>query len=245
MSQEYQCLFCASTFVNTIAGLEGNANHMLIEHGLFIPNRTMLWDIGSFLSYLATRVQVWHECLYCGITKATTQSIQDHMRDSGHCMLNFEKEPELAEFWECRSKTGEKCAKLASYHTVTGTRKANRSPGKIAMPSERCSPVDRRLQGRRTQQSSRVKQKPAKTSLETQHRKCRQVCSRDELGVQKVSPEQRHALVVAFKRSQKDEAIERRAKEWSYARRANDQKHDQAYGALYWAKGGMHNLLPR
>jgi pre-60S factor REI1 len=245
MSLEYQCLFCASTFENTIEGLEENASHMLIEHGLFIPNLTNLWDIGSFLSYLATQVQVWHECLYCGTTKATTQSVQDHMRDSGHCMLNFEKEPELVEFWECRSKAAEKCAKSISYHTTTGTRKAKRLPGKMVMSSELCSPVDWRLQEPQTQQSSRVKQKPAISSSETQHRENRQVCSREKFGVQNISPEQRHALVVAFKRSQKDEAIARRAKEWSYARRANDQKHDQAYGALSWAKGGMHNLLPR
>jgi pre-60S factor REI1 len=245
MSLEYQCLFCASIFENTIEGLKENASHMLIEHGLFIPDLTNLWDIGSFLSYLATQVQVWHECLYCGVTKATTQSVQYHMRDSGHCMLNFEKEPELTEFWECRSKAAKKCPKPMSYHTMTGTRKAKRLPGKMLMSSELCSPLDWRLQESQTQQSSRLKQKPAISSFETQHREYKQVCSQDKFGVQHISPEQRHALVIAFKRSQKDEAIARRAKEWSYARRANDQRHDQAHGALSWAKGGKHNLLPR
>jgi pre-60S factor REI1 len=65
------------------------------------------------------------------------------------------------------------------------------------------------------------------------------------MGLQNMSSQQRNALVVAVKRSQKEEAMARRAKEWTYARKANDQKHDQNYGALAWAKGGMHNLLPR
>ena len=241
----YQCLFCASPFGGSSKGLEKNVNHMLIKHGLFIPDRTMLWDIRSFLGYLATQVQVWHECLYCGITKATARSIQDHMRDSGHCMLNFEKEPELAEFWECRSKTTKRCVEPVSHHAATGTRKPKHSPVKTVMSSKVCSPVGSKLQERRMRQSSPVKQKLTISSCTPQHGKTRHIRCRDEVGVLNISLEKRNALVVAIKRSQRDQAIVGRAKEWSYARKANDQKHDQAHGALSWAKGGMHNLLPR
>lgn len=245
VSLGYKCLFCASTFEDNTKGLEKNAHHMLIEHGLFVPNRTMLWDIRSFLGYLATQVQVWHECLYCGITKATTRSLQDHMRDRGHCMINFEKEPELAEFWERGSQTTGKCVKPVSHHAVTVAQKIKLSPRNLVRSSGLCSPVEWKPKKRQTQQSSLEKQTLKTSSYGTQPRKCRQVRRRDEFGVKNITSQQRHALVVAVKRSQKDQAIAGQAQEWSYARRTNEQKHDQAHGALSWAKGGMHNLLPR
>jgi pre-60S factor REI1 len=32
--------------------------------------------------------------------KDSIVSIQSHMRDKGHCLLNFDREPELLDFWE-------------------------------------------------------------------------------------------------------------------------------------------------
>lgn len=217
-------------------------DHMFSVHGLFIPHHTMLSDISSFLKYLATQVRVWHECLYCGTTRKSASAIQDHMKDRGHCRLNFEREPELSDFWELERDTETKVAvqldsdtgrelRLASGKTVTS--KTSRQPG---------------LQTRRTGQTrlaltagAEVLQ-PRILPAQPQYR---HLIRRDEQGIQNINPQQRHALMVAIKRSQKDEAMASRAKELTYARKANDQKHDQAHGPLSWAKGGLHNLLPR
>jgi pre-60S factor REI1 len=65
-----------------------------------IPDPEMVVDLESFVGYLATEARVLHECLYCAAMKDSTVSIQSHMRDKGHCLLNFDREPELLDFWE-------------------------------------------------------------------------------------------------------------------------------------------------
>jgi pre-60S factor REI1 len=115
-----QCLFCNQNFASedkshdsedesadedepneaTIIAFTTNLKHMRQTHNLQIPNLDKLTDPRSFIEYLATEIRIWHECLYCGATKPSTAAIQAHMRDKSHCMLNFDREPELLEFWE-------------------------------------------------------------------------------------------------------------------------------------------------
>jgi pre-60S factor REI1 len=99
------CLFCnsnaaAATAEDSASSLEANLQHMLTVHGLFIPEPTHVSDLATFVRYLATVVSRYHECLYCGAARDSTDAVQQHMRAKGHCMLNFEREPELLEFWE-------------------------------------------------------------------------------------------------------------------------------------------------
>ena len=218
---------------------------MFTAHGLFIPDQTMVSDLACFLGYLATEVRVWHECLYCGTTRKSTLAIQDHMRDSGHCMLNLEREPELWEFWE-RTSDGEGNA----LNDVT-------TPGiefgkELRLPSEKV--VGSRWVPQRRTKATRVRDvclalradpEPSTSPEPSKKQSCRQLARRDEMSIQNIDSQQRHALVLAEKRSQKDEAVTIRAREWAYARKANTQKHDQSHGPLSWAKGGAHNLLPR
>src|SRR5436190_1028592 len=96
----FQCLFCSRGFASDDAGFATNLEHMRTAHGMSIPDPEMVVDMQSFVGYLATEVRVWHECLYCGATKPSTLSIQSHMRDKGHCLLNLDREPELLDFWE-------------------------------------------------------------------------------------------------------------------------------------------------
>lgn len=243
-----QCLFCQLTFDNDETGeVEEVIQHMSAFHGLFIPDLDLLSNPASLLGYLATQIRVWHECLYCGITRTSTSAIQSHMRDSGHCMLNFEKEPELSEFWERRSdqETG-----LTDTRNKLKSRFGESQHLRLVFGKNASSNSSRRPRTQAVQARSIRPTLPA--GAESSHlpesprlRTCRQLARRDEMGLQNMSFQQRNALVVAVKRSQKEEAMARRAKEWTYARKANDQKHDQNYGALAWAKGGMHNLLPR
>lgn len=98
----FQCLFCNQDFEQDDAGFTSNLEHMRSAHGMHIPGPDKIFDMQSFVAYLATEIRTWHECLYCGATKPSTQSIQSHMRDKGHCSLNFDREPELLDFWEPR-----------------------------------------------------------------------------------------------------------------------------------------------
>lgn len=240
-----QCLFCSFSTQDDAEGLDAIAEHMFAIHGLFVPDQAMLSDLRSFLGYLAMQVRVWHECLYCGVSRASTQAAQDHMRDTGHCMLNFEREPELADFWELGSGMEGRVRRPVFQTDPKGIERTRLLHEKTVTSNRIGRPM---LLGKRTRETQMVSQSTPER-LQTQHspepRKCRHLARRDELGVQNISSQQRHALVAAIQRSQKDEATAMRRKEWTYARKANDQKHDQAYGALSWAKGGMHNLLPR
>jgi pre-60S factor REI1 len=239
-----QCLFCQQNFEDDDEDFTDNVQHMYTAHGLFIPDQTMISNPESFLGYLATEVRVWHECLYCGTTRNSTSAIQSHMRDSNHCMLNLEREPELLEFWECNFDE-ESNAQDDNVGTSTGARKELSLSPRRVVGSRRDQRSDKARNGsdRRLGMRASVESSPMPGVSEKQNH--RQLARRDAMGMQNLGAQQRHALVLAEKRSQKEEAIATRASDWAYARKANKQKHDQAYGPLSWAKGGAHNLLPR
>jgi pre-60S factor REI1 len=235
----HRCLFCHQKFGINDEGLKHNLEHMSTVHGLFIPDIAMVSHLESFLSYLCTIVREWHECLYCGVTRECTVAIQSHMRDRGHCKLNLDTEPELLGFWEDTSK-------------VIHGRTANRPGTELVLSSN--EPIPSKLPYRRRAKASRANGErlvshsvPTSRNprLSSTNHECLQLARRDELGLQSLPAQQRQALILAVKRSQKEEAVASRASEWSYAKKANKQKHDQSHGPLAWAKGGMHNLLPR
>lgn len=220
-------------------------DHMCNKHGLYIPNKHLLLDLASFLGYLATQIRVWKECLYCGITRISASAIQDHMKDRGHCRLNFEKEPELLDFWEHDGALpGETASKLESaFHN-----RPRLASGKTAT-LKRCLQTPNQTRRARHPHDMHVV-KPAEPgkmrySGLRDHPKCQQLGRRSEQGIQNLSPQKRNMLLVAYKRSQKAKADATQAKEWTSGRKGNSQKYDQAYGPLSWAKGGLHNLLPR
>ena len=240
-----QCLFCHLTFEDDTEELNTVIGHMFTTHGLFIPDQAMLLDPTSFLGYLATQVRVWHECLYCGIIRTSTPAIQDHMKDSGHCMLNLEREPELSEFWEHKNDA-------ESHTTNVGIKPGTRVGQELQLHSGKTVVLNtlRRqkpsaARARKAHSALPAGPEPSQSQSPPRHQNHRLSARRGEEGIQNITSQQHHALVLAVKRSQKDEAIATRAKEWTYARKANNQKHNQAYGTLSWAKGGMHNLLPR
>ena len=68
-----------------------NLAHMSAAHGLHIPSIDRITHLDSFMTYLATIVYEWHECLYCGVEKGNAQSVQTHMRDKGHCKIDEEE----------------------------------------------------------------------------------------------------------------------------------------------------------
>ena len=96
------CLFCNLQSES----IDDNVAHMERTHGLFVPERPYLVDLEGLISHLHERVDILHECLYCGNVRPTTAGIQTHMRDKGHCMIAFESEEEMVEvgqFYDFRS----------------------------------------------------------------------------------------------------------------------------------------------
>jgi pre-60S factor REI1 len=218
-----------------------------------IPDPEMVVDMQSFVGYLATEVREWHECLYCGAMKPSTLSIQSHMRDKGHCLLNFDREPELLEFWESpRWVDGDDAAALeqepptnlsateirlasgrviGSRHAASATKKALRKRG-LAAPTMRALPAG----------SEDAESLPP--AVGPQLASGRQLARREEMGILGISVQQRQALVLAEKKAQRSEAVACRAREWVYAKVANSQKFDQVDNQMKWGKQN-HKLLPR
>lgn len=246
----FLCLFCSRVFTSDDAGLATNLEHMRIVHGMFIPNPETLTDMQSFIGYLATEVRGWHECLYCGATKSSTLSIQSHMRDKGHCLLNLDREPELLDFWESPGwidEDGDITAQreptnlceteihLASGRVI-GSRYADSAIKKVLSKQ---GPAATSM--RETLSEDR---RPSPLAVRPQSESGRQLALRDELGILGVSSQQRQMLVLAEKKAQRSEAVACRAREWVYAKGANSQKFDQMDNQMKWGKQN-HKLLPR
>ncbi|KAF2760259.1 zinc finger protein [Pseudovirgaria hyperparasitica] len=96
------CLFCNYTSPT----FPLNVEHMSKHHGMFIPEQEYLIDTEGLVEFLYNKIHGEHNCLYCPKILHTANGIQTHMRDLGHCMINFEDEEEafeLGEFYDFTS----------------------------------------------------------------------------------------------------------------------------------------------
>jgi len=95
------CLFCSRTGFYTV---QASLDHMLKEHGFFIPFVEILKDLEGLLLYLGEKIGIGHVCIYCnGRGKAAYSSeyaVQQHMRSKDHCKIRFEEDEEDDEFIE-------------------------------------------------------------------------------------------------------------------------------------------------
>ncbi len=245
----FDCLFCPQHFQPSSSGLASNLSHMRQTHGLTIPNPELVTDMESFLGYLATQIHTWHECLHCGATRSSTRSIQNHMRDSGHCRLNFDKEPELIDFWEYSPPSPPPQPTPTS--SATGMRALD---GRVTESIQRTSPTPSRGPSRgppRGQELTLTTPRPNPEDVALPaplppRTSTRQLGRRDEMALLGISPQQRSALMCAEKKAQRGEAAARKAREWVYAKGGNMQKHDQmdCSRAGKWGKQD-HRLMPR
>ncbi|KAI9661355.1 MAG: hypothetical protein M1831_003088 [Alyxoria varia] len=226
---------------------------MRTAHGMSIPDSEMVVDMQSFLEYLATEVRTRHECLYCGATKASTLSIQSHMRDKEHCLLNWDREPELLDFWKSpRRVYGDGGAALeqerSTYLSATEIRFAS---GRV-ISSRHAAPATKKASRKRGLAASAMRALPpgsedvdsSPLAVGPQLASGRQLGRREEMGILGVSAQQRQALVLAETKAQRSEAVARRAREWVYAKGPNSQKFDQVNNQMKWGKQN-HKLLPR
>lgn len=230
---------------------------MATEHGLFVQDQEKVNDLQSFIGYLAIEIKEWHECLYCGATKASTFAIQNHMRDKGHCRLNFDREPELLDFWET-SPALQRTSIFSGEQPVLGTAPDTEvllDSGRV-IGSRHTGPSQNRLTRQRKSRaaSTALRMLPSASDQGTAEQEppllgsqpsfSRQLARREEMGIQGISIQQRQALILAEKKAQRSEAVARRAREWVYAKGANLQEFDQLDTKGKWGKQN-HKLLPR
>lgn len=247
----FQCLFCSRGFASDDAGFATNLEHMRTAHGMSIPDPERVIDMQSFVGYLATEVRVWHECLYCGATKPSTLSIQSHMRDKGHCLLNLDREPELLDFWEGpRDDATTAAAAITDRPTHLSATEIRCASGKVVGSRHAAPTVIKKASRKRGPAASTGRALPSGSEdgesppLPVVGTLGRQLARREEMGILGVSVHQRQALMLAEKKAQRSEAVARRAREWVYARVANAQEFDQVDNQMKWGKQN-HKLLPR
>jgi pre-60S factor REI1 len=216
---------------------------MYLNHGLFIPELKHLSSLEAFIGYLATLITEYNECLYCGSVKASKENVQSHMRDTGHCMLNLDREPELLEFWDfttdaerdSETEAETPLSKLASKSSLLNSLK--RSDDTIQLPSGAI--VGLRKAGQRhrsprhsTQQMARQTIKQAEDQSESSteisvssRSQDTRMMKRGELGLLGVSDQQKRILLAGQRKFQKKEAVIKAAEAWVTERAANKQKH--------------------
>lgn len=91
-----RCLFCRLDAPNFSLNLQ----HMQKDHGLFLPNPEYLVDLETFVGYLYTVIDQFHECLYCGACKVTGEAVRQHMLDKGHCKINTDDGSDYEDFYD-------------------------------------------------------------------------------------------------------------------------------------------------
>ncbi|KAF2493783.1 hypothetical protein BU16DRAFT_54457 [Lophium mytilinum] len=246
-----QCLFCSLQSTTS----EANIDHMLSQHGLFIPEPEKLADVEIFITYLAMIVYHYHECLYCGVQKGSVEGIQRHMKDKGHCIIKLDPGSELLEFWDSALETnvdaggeerGEKTSKGMEAVRVSDT-EMRLASGTIVESRSRSLHSRHNLTKTRTS-TKKVRMKAiegAAASGEPQtttatHRASRdtRVAIRGEMGLVGVSEQQRRALMVVEKKMKKRENIDRAAEGWVKDNVANKQK----YFKVCMTRSGVHSL---
>jgi pre-60S factor REI1 len=75
-------------------------NHMLKEHGFFIPFVEYLTDLEGFLNYLGAKIGVGHVCLWCGKQKESVAAVQQHMIAKTHCKIRLDTEEDEEEYYD-------------------------------------------------------------------------------------------------------------------------------------------------
>lgn len=84
------CLFCDESSDSP----DENVKHMTSSHSFFIPDVEYLIDLEGLLTYIGYKVGVGKTCLWCGDDRKSpyrsVRSVQQHMRDKGHCKMSHE-----------------------------------------------------------------------------------------------------------------------------------------------------------
>jgi pre-60S factor REI1 len=243
------CLFCTKISDN----LQMNLKHMSLEHSLYIPDIEHISSLETIVGYLRTVITEYNECLYCGMIKQSAEGIQRHMVDKGHCMINFEREPELLEFWEFSDSGGDetgdedipkprvKQANTAVFKDlsqgeyilpsgkVVGTknkaREARRLARRTALATKESS--DRMItDGKSENTEENSSADPGDSLVQIQGGIEHQALAvRDSMGLVGVSDQQIRSLTTLQRKMQRQQAIVRASASWAGELGGTHQKH--------------------
>lgn len=90
---------CQSLFDKNISpDVESNVDYMYKKYGFFIPDSEHLIDLEGLVGYCAEKIKLGHTCLYCQRTFRTWRGCQEHMVNSRHCKLKYERGIDYEEF---------------------------------------------------------------------------------------------------------------------------------------------------
>lgn len=95
------CLFCNQKSDTLQSSLE----HMSSHHSFFIPDMEYVIDVEGLVTYMGERVGQGHICMWCGHLGRqfpSTEAVQKHMIDKGHCKMFHEGEVllEYSDFYD-------------------------------------------------------------------------------------------------------------------------------------------------
>lgn len=85
------CMFCK----HESKDMAGNIQHMSDKHSFFIPDMEFVTDVEGLMTYIGQRVGQGRICLWCGHLGRqfpSTEAVQKHMVDKGHCKMFHEGE---------------------------------------------------------------------------------------------------------------------------------------------------------
>lgn len=236
------CLFCPVVS----SDMQDSLIHMQRTHGLFIPDQGYLIDTESFLGYLFTIISEFRECLYCSITKSTVEGIQHHMKDKGHCKINFVEGSEWSLFYEHSESESDNEAPnnyVATGHTTnSGTALLD---AELHLPSGKILAHRSQARHRRPKSQSRTSSSaltasslaksaaasPSTTSRGTNEARTSQqltIRSSDRLGMIGVPAQQQRALRAVEKMMLKCESRARDTYQAGVQKAANRQKFFKA-----------------
>ncbi|KAI8092764.1 C2H2 type zinc-finger-domain-containing protein [Halteromyces radiatus] len=99
---QVSCLFCHHISDHFGANLQ----HMISQHGFFLPDDEYLMDAPGLISYLYDKVVQDYICLFCndrGKEWRSLEAVRAHMIDKGHCKMAYDdsEDPEaLLQFYD-------------------------------------------------------------------------------------------------------------------------------------------------
>mmetsp|Transcript_15330 Transcript_15330/g.17522 ORF Transcript_15330/g.17522 Transcript_15330/m.17522 type:complete len:479 (+) Transcript_15330:195-1631(+) len=78
--------------------VKANVDYMYKKYGFFIPDIEFLVDMEGLVGYCAEKIKLGHTCLYCQKIFRTWRGCQEHMINTSHTKLKYEKGIDLDEF---------------------------------------------------------------------------------------------------------------------------------------------------
>jgi len=78
--------------------VETNVEYMYEKYGFFLPDRECIIELEGLIGYCTEKVKLGHMCLYCQKTFKSWRGCQEHMINTRHTKLRYEKGIDLEEF---------------------------------------------------------------------------------------------------------------------------------------------------